>query len=81
MTRVRITISDTLLAEAQEYAQETNRTFSEFVAEAVGQHMARYPRKHKNGHSEAEKSLEARIIDLERKIATLYTQVPFRGSL
>jgi hypothetical protein len=80
MTRTRITIPTDLLVEARQYARDTNRTFSEFVAEAIGQHMARYPRKHKNGHGEPEKNLEARIVDLERQIALLYTQVQIRGN-
>lgn len=43
--RVRFTIDNDRWARAREYAEATNRTPSELVAEALDQMQARYPKR------------------------------------
>ncbi len=73
--RKRFLIDETQILRAEEYAIDTNRTFSELVQEALKQMMRRYPVKREKGHKTALKSLEGRICELEKKIDSGYTQV------
>ena len=70
-TRKRFTIPSDLLGEAEEYARQDNRTFSEFVCETIRQHMKRYP---KSRHA-TDKSIDARLSELENIVRQLYPHV------
>jgi hypothetical protein len=69
----RFTGPQALLREAEEYAKCDNRTFSEFVCEALRQHMRRYPKILKERPAD---SLAGRVAKLEEMMRQGYPQVP-----
>jgi exonuclease V gamma subunit len=76
--RRRFTISSELLAEAEQYAEGTNRKFSDLVCEALQQMMSRYPRlprRNTVGKDGFERFITSKIAGLEEHFGELSSQV------
>jgi hypothetical protein len=77
MSRRRFIIADDKWDRVVEYAEDTNRTTSELICEALDQIMARYPKRR---HA-TECDLDALAIKVAEIIALRYPQVPLREDI